>query len=148
MTTEDTNEDKVKESADSNPAPFNPDEETVTDAWEGVFLHTNWGYNQTNIEFARIIDVSDTGKTVVARRVVAERVDTSKASEHLRPKAEQFGDEFRLHVRNAGGDPVFRGTYPTCSDGEMDGPTRRGSFFPFGNSKGHSIRQTTPNHGH
>lgn len=127
---------------------FDPDEETVTDVWEGAFLMDSWGYNQTNVYFAQIIEVSDTGKTVLARRVNAERVDTSKGSEHLRPNAERFGDKFRLHVRASRDDPIFRGSYPTTADADMDKGTHMGTFTPFSNKAGKTVRQTAPNYGH
>jgi hypothetical protein len=130
-------------------ATFDADAETVTDAWEGAYISASWGYNQTNVELAQIVAVSDTGKTVLARFVAAERVGHGRTSEQLRPTAEQYGDEFRLHVRDGiKGDPRFRGSYPLGSDGDMDGPTRRGSFYSFDNDPEHSIRQTAPNHGH
>jgi hypothetical protein len=136
---------------DSEQAPtFNADAETVTEAWEGVFLSTSWGYGQTNTELAQIVEVSETGKTVLARLVTAERVAHDRANEYLRPNAEQYGDEFRLHVRNSHGDagnPVFRGSYPYIN-GDTDDGTRRDSFRPFDNTPENSIRQTAPNHGH
>jgi hypothetical protein len=98
---------------------FDPTAETVTDAWAGAFIHTNWGYGQTNVEFAQIIDVSESGKTVLARRVTAEQVGHGKTTDELRPTPEQFGDEFRLHVRNTRGNPAED-----------------------------TVRQTAPNHGH
>jgi len=94
--------------------------------------------------------VSESGKTVLARFVTAERVDHGRTSEQLRPTANQYGDEFRLHVRDGiKDDPRFRGSYPLSNDGDMDdGPTRRGSFYPFDNSPENSIHQTATNHGH
>ncbi|WP_435078976.1 hypothetical protein [Halococcus sp. AFM35] len=137
-----------EDGGDTDPT-FNPDEETVTDAWEGAFLSASWGYNQTNVELAQIVAVSDSGKTVLARFVTAERVGHGRTSEQLRPTAEQYGDEFRLHVRDGiDGDPRFRGSYPLGNDGDMDGPTRRGSFYPWSNDPETSIRQTATNHGH
>lgn len=111
---------------------FDRDAETVTDAWLGEFISSSWGYGQTNVEFAVITDVSDSGKTVLAQRVGAERVDSAKGSESVRPAGDPFGDEFRLHVRAGAREdrPSFRGTYPTGSDGDMDGPTRRGWLSP------------------
>jgi hypothetical protein len=106
------------------------------------------GYNQTNVELARIVEVSDTGKTVLARFVTAERVGHGRTSEQLRPSAEQYGEEFRLQVRSVRDEPMFRGSYPLSNDGDMDGPTRRGSFYPFDNDPENSIRQTATNHGH
>jgi uncharacterized Zn ribbon protein len=126
---------------------FDPTAETVTDAWEGAFIHTNWGYGQTNIEFAQIIDVSESGKTVLARRVTAEQVGHGKTTDELRPTPEQFGDEFRLHVRNTRGNPAFRGSYPYIN-GDMDEGTRLDTFLPFGNPTEDTVRQTAPNHGH
>ena len=135
---------------------FDADAETVTDAWEGVFLYTSWGYGQTNTNFAQIVDVSDSGKTVLCRRVAAEVVETGHGSESVRPDADQFGPEFRLHVRNSAGDVAFRGSYPyiytECQqydDGEIDAPsTRKGSFGVFQNTPGKTVHQTAPGYKH
>jgi hypothetical protein len=129
---------------------FDPDAETVTDAWEGAYISTNWGYGQTNVELGQIVAVSDSGKTVLARLVGAERVGHGRTSKQLRPTANQYGDKFRLHVRSGGdSDPMFRGSYPLGSDGDMDdGPTRRGWFSPFDNDPENSIRATRTGFGH
>jgi hypothetical protein len=126
---------------------FDPDAETVTDAWNGAFIHTSWGYDQTNVAFSQIIDVSDSGKTVLARLVTAETVEHTTGSEHLRPTAEQYGDEFRLHVRNTRGSPTFRGSYPYIN-GDMDDGTRLDSFRPFDDTPENTVRQTAPHHRH
>ena len=126
---------------------FDADAETVTDAWTGAFIYTSWGYGQTNVEMAQIVDVSASGKTVKARLVVPERVSTERTSESVRPSAEQYGDEFRLYVRACRDDPAFRGSYPYIN-GEMDGGTRMDSFLPFSNTADHSVHQTAPNCGH
>ncbi|EMA54856.1 hypothetical protein [Halococcus salifodinae] len=134
---------------DDEDSTFDADAETVTEAWEGAYISASWGYNQTNVELAQIVEVSESGKTVLARFVTAERVDHGRTSEQLRPTAEQYGDEFRLHVRDGiDGNPYFRGSYPLGNDGDMDGPTRRGSFYPWSNDPESSIRQTATNHGH
>jgi hypothetical protein len=127
---------------------FDADAETVTEAWEGAYIQASWGYNQTNVELAQIVEVSDSGKTVLARFVAAERVGHGRTSKQLQPTAEQYGDEFRLHVRSPSDDPAFRGTYPLGSDGDMDGPTRRGTFYLFDNRAEKSIRETTTGFGH
>jgi len=143
-------DDTDSEDSDDADPTFDADEETVTDAWEGAFISASWGYGQTNVELAQIVEVSESGKTVLARFVTAERVDHGRTSEQLRPTANQYGDEFRLHVRDGiKDDPRFRGSYPLSNDGDMDdGPTRRGSFYPFDNSPENSIHQTATNHGH
>jgi hypothetical protein len=141
--------DSTDEDGDDADPTFDPDEETVTDAWEGAYISASWGYNQTNVELAQIVEVSDSGKTVLARFVTAERVGHGRTSEQLRPTADQYGDEFRLHVRDGiNDDPRFRGSYPLSNDGDMNGPTRRGSFYPWSNDPENSIRQTATNHGH
>jgi hypothetical protein len=154
---DDTNDedDDHAEQPDESPeenedTTFDPDAETVTDAWEGAFLSASWGYDQTNVELAQIVEVSGSGKTVLARLVGAERVGHGRTSKQLRPTANQYGDEFRLHVRSGGdSDPMFRGSYPLGSDGDMDdGPTRRGWFSPFDNDPENSIRATATNYGH
>jgi hypothetical protein len=147
---DDSRDDEADESADEGEdTTFDPDAETVTDAWEGAFISASWGYEQTNVELAQIVEVSGSGKTIVARMVVAERVSHGRNSTQIRPTAEQYGDKFRLHVRSVRGDPAFRGSYPLSNDGDMDnGPTRRESFYPFDNDPENSIRRTATNHGH
>jgi hypothetical protein len=146
----DDRDDEADESPDEGEdTTFDPDAETVTEAWEGAFITASWGYDQTNVELAQIVEVSGSGKTVLARMVVAERVGHGRNNTQLRPTAEQYGDEFRLHVRSPNGKPAFRGTYPLSNDGDMDdGPTRRESFYPFDNDPENSVRRTAINHGH
>jgi hypothetical protein len=146
---EDGDDDSSNDEGDDADPTFDADAETVTEAWEGAYLSASWGYNQTNVELAQIVDMSDSGKTVLARFVAAERVEHGRTSEQLRPTAEQYGDEFRLHVRDGiDGNPRFRGSYPLGNDGDMNGPTRRGSFYPWNNDPENSIRQIATNHGH
>jgi hypothetical protein len=128
-------------------AHFDPNAETVSEAWEGAFIHESWGYGQTNNDFAQIVEVSDTGKTVLARLVRAEAVDEHKTSRSVRPTADQYGEEFRLHVRAPGGDPAFRGSYPYI-DGDSDNGTRKGHFRPFGDTAGKTVPETRSGCGH
>lgn len=130
-------------------AAWNAEEETVTEDWEGVFLHTSWGYGQTNVEMAQITEVSSTGKTVKARMVSAEKVENDgHGSDRMRPTAEQYGDEFRLQVREMSRDePVFRGSYPFI-DGDMDNGTRLGNLYVFDNSPGETVHQTAHGYRH
>lgn len=133
----------------AEPPEFDAEAETVSDAWEGVYLYTSWGYGQTNVNLAQIVDVSGSGKTVLARMVRAEVADRGRGSEQLRPTADQYGDEFRLHVRHYGGDgpPSFRGSYPYI-DGEKSTGTRMGSFGVWSNEPGASVHQTPHSHRH
>lgn len=136
---------EVEEGADHQ--QFDPDAETVTDQWEGRYLYTSWGYDQTNVGIARVVSVSGTGKTVVCRLVSKETVSCGNGSQSVRPTSETYGDEFRLHVRNSGGDPAFRGSYPYVN-GDKDDGTRRGWFYPWSRKAGDTIHQTAPGYGH
>ena len=126
---------------------FDADAQTIGDIWTGTFIYTSWGYGQTNVELAQITEVSATGKTVKARLVTPAIVTRSRGSESLRPTGEQYGDEFRLYVRNSGGKPVFRGSYPYIN-GEMDEGTRKDSFLPFKTVAGYTVHQTPTGYGH
>jgi len=134
-------------------ANYDPDAETVTDAWVGVFIDCSWGYNQTQRNYAQIVEVSGTGKTVVCRRVGADVVDRpNKTTEHVVPTAEHVGPEFRLHVRAFSDDrPSFKGSYPyiwsEVADGEDDPSTRMGLFTPC-DKHAEPDYQTAPNAGH
>jgi hypothetical protein len=132
----------------TNPT-WNPDAETVSDEWEGVFLHSSWGYGQTNTEMAQIVDVSDTGKTVKARMVRKEKVENDgHGSDRMRPTAEQYGEEFRLQVRSMGRDePVFRGSYPFI-DGTKDGGTRLDNLYVMDNDPEATVHQTANGYKH
>ena len=128
---------------------FDAEAETVTDAWVGVFLHTSWGYGQTNVEMAQITEVSDTGKTVKARMVKGEVANRSKGSEGVRPTAQQYGDEFRLQVRSNYKDeePIFRGSYPYI-DGTKETGTRLGNLYVMDNGEGATVHQTAHGYKH
>jgi len=128
---------------------FDPEAETVTDAWEGVYLHSNWGYGQTNVEMAQITEVSDSGKTVKARMVKKEKVkNDGHGSDRMRPSAEQYGEEFRLQVRSMGRDePVFRGSYPYI-DGTKEGGTRLDNLYVMDNEPGSTVHQTAHGYKH
>jgi len=119
---------------------------------EGNFLYTSWGYNQTNREFAKIVDISDTRKTVLCRRVPSRTLEGSnRRDKKVMPKDEPYGEEFCLHVRESsrGDKPedkyYLTGTYPTViRDGETQA-TRKGNLY-FWNKT--SARETRPGMGH
>ena len=94
-------------------------------------LHTSWGYDMTMNDFCKVLEVSKTGKTVKVRMVVTVTNggehypgSTGKAS----AGSKMVGPEFRLHVRNYGGDSqYFVGSYPFMADHDSNSK-RRGSF--------------------
>ena len=114
---------------------------------EGDFIYTSWGYDQTNVEFAKIVSVSDTGKTVKAVRVPGRRVDkeSGKGNMYVEPvdsrQTEAHGDEvleeFRLQVR----DGFLVGSYPLSKNDS----TRKGNWYKY---EGKPRRETAPGFGH
>jgi len=127
-------------------AAFDADAGTVTDEWAGAFIYTSWGYGQTNVNFAQIVEVSDSGKTVLARMVTADVDTRSNGSEGVLPEGEQYGESFRLHVRGSERGASFRGSYPYI-DGDPESGERLDSFIPVAEA-GESIHRTPTNHGH
>lgn len=95
----------------------------------GQYLYASWGYDQTNIDFIKVVSVSPTGKTATCMRARGVRLDaeSGRGYDALVP-GEPFGLEFRLCVRDVGTDKILRGKYPFCGDAD---PTalRMGSFY-------------------
>jgi len=94
---------------------------------KGDIFYESWGYDQTNIDFCIVEQLSPTGKTVLCRMMSQKLVETT---DKLAPMAEYvmpdkpFGELFRLHVRTRfNGDPSLVGKYPYCK-----GDTRPGYF--------------------
>lgn len=120
--------------------------EAVGQEWVGECLYSSWGYGQTNVEFARIVEVSDSGKTVVAQMCEAEVTDRGEGSEQLAPTGETYGDEFRLHVRTSDRGVSFRGSYPYI-DGDTEKGTRLDSLGWFSGAS-ESVHQTPHGYRH
>ena len=96
----------------------------------GLILHTSWGYDQTNNEYAQIVKISPTGKTVMCRMMRTQVVKENGYSREIVP-FEAYGPEFRLHVRKYGVSPriYFVGQFPYCIDSQGNGKdTMSGSF--------------------
>lgn len=128
---------------------FDAESETVTNDWEGVYLYSSWGYGQTNVEFAQIVDVSDSGKTVLCKMVQGNVEDRGHGSDSMAPSAEQYGEEFRMHVRarHNGEEPMFRGSYPYI-DGTKEQGTRKGNLYVFDNTPGKTVHKTSHGYKH
>ena len=84
----------------------------------GDIFYASWGYDQTNIDFVKVIGISQTGKTVTCRRVEEIIVDNDAGfmAEMIKP-GNEFGDIFRLKIdRRDGHETTLRGSYPFCHD--------------------------------
>ena len=84
----------------------------------GDIFYSHWGYDQTNTEFMKVIEVSKSGKTVKCQMCSKKRVDigsTDITSDHCIP-TETFGVVFRMHVKVWHDEVTLRGSYPFCQN--------------------------------
>jgi hypothetical protein len=77
----------------------------------GDIFYESWGYDQTNIDFCQVVEVSKTSKTAKCRMMTQE-VDHAAGwlCEYVKP-GHAFGVTFRLRVK---GTDDLRGSYPFC----------------------------------
>lgn len=75
----------------------------VPDYKVGDILHTNWGYDQTNVEYFEIVDIK--GKYAVLRELAQERTETAWAQGNCVPLPGNYltpryqGDDAGLPIR-------------------------------------------------
>jgi hypothetical protein len=103
-----------------------------------IFYHS-WGYDQTNIDFVQVVDMSPSGKTAICRMM--GKKDHSFG--HVLPDS-VHGQSFKLRVRESqyNGETEHRlvGSYPFCGNSTM-----RGYFSPW---NGKPVFETPPGYGH
>lgn len=58
----------------------------------GDFFEESWGYDQTNVTFYQVVDISATGKTVKLRRVRCSVVESRQYDDLLAPIANEFSE--------------------------------------------------------
>lgn len=108
-------------------------------------FYTNWGYDQTQYDFIKVISVSKTGKTAICKRVKVEIVKAHRTQDEVKPNGKAFGDTFRMQVRH--GDEIsLRGSYPFIYDGKVSRGTRLDSFFKWDGER--AFWETNPMFGH
>lgn len=111
-------------------------EEFAKSLEKGQYFRHSWGYDQTNIDFLVIVEVSPTRKSVLCRMVNHKHVGVAGTEEAIKP-GEPTGDTFRLKVA----DGCLRGSYPYCGDS-----FHRGWFFRIGAND--VSYETMPQFGH
>lgn len=118
----------------------------------GDVFYESWGYDQTNIDFAQVIRISPTGKTVLCRMMGSQRA----TPETVEP-TEQFGVEFRLKIDhwidNEGHDrrTYLRGSYPYCQQPNHPSENQRVSMrgpVSFSRYEGKPVYETPAGMGH
>jgi len=71
-------------------------EEKQREIKPGVILYTNWGYDQTNVEFFKVVRINGK-KFFTVRELETEKVETGFMSGKKRPKNTFKGDEQRAY---------------------------------------------------
>jgi len=71
---------------------------------KGDYLYDSWGYDQTNVDFCRVISISPTGKTVTCRMVRKRHIE----EDEVVPTTNMVGPTFRLKIKGE----YLRGSYP------------------------------------
>lgn len=95
----------------------------------GDILYTSWGYDQTNVEFYQVVDVTASGKSIKVREIAAESSDpvSHGMADHVLAIADEFiSDEVltrrvsvhdSISIKNSitawpwGGEPKYRSWY-------------------------------------
>jgi len=88
-------------------------QEVVKPVKAGQIYYASWGYDQTNIEFAKVLKVSPTGKTVICVMMSQKIVEhTGFMAETVIPDKE-YGKPFRLRIKGPmSGNYYLKGSYP------------------------------------
>jgi len=91
----------------------------------GSHLYTTWGYDQTNVDFVKVIDISKTGKTLKCKMASRKYLEVEDAAPHeVVVPGEAYGETFSLRVRESkDGKLTIVGSYPFAR-----GAKRRGYF--------------------
>lgn len=81
----------------------------------GMFFYESWGYDQTNIDYLEVMQISPTRKTVMCRMIGKHRdyAEGTATSDKVTPDNSYRGPSlFRLKVSSFHGEITLRGSYP------------------------------------
>jgi hypothetical protein len=114
----------------------------------GDIFYASWGYDQTNIDFMKVISVSPSGKTVICQMLSKKYVEQNGPSGDRVVPGEPFGITFRMQVRPGSkfnnSSVSLVGSYPYVQ-GEYGASMHRKMVFPYA---GRSMYQTDSMFGH
>jgi len=83
----------------------------------GDIFYTSYGYDMTINHYVKIVSVSPTKKTVMARMLKVEiKDDNGQGSGTSNPTNEEIGEAFRLSVRVWNDAVHLVGKYPFCAE--------------------------------
>ena len=90
----------------------------MTELKPNDILYTSWGYDQTNIDFIKVKELSKTGKTVKAVRIAQkiEKVNEFMSENVLPDPNNELSKPFQLKVSTYKDKPELRGSYIFCHD--------------------------------
>jgi len=82
----------------------------------GAIFYASWGYEQTNIDFLKVVALTKSGKTAICRMMGEKIVSTeglAPLAEYIVPDGE-YGETFRLRVKwsDYSKGPYLVGSYP------------------------------------
>lgn len=96
---------------------------------KGEILSCCWGYDMTINNYAKVIEVSATGKTVKCRmlnKIMNEGVHHGMGDGRAKAGSDENGPEFRLMVR---GEDSFIGSYPFIARADKEDCSYRRGYF-------------------
>jgi hypothetical protein len=81
----------------------------------GDFFYEMWGYDQTNIDYLEVMEISPTRKTVMCRMVGKKTVESMQQGDKKAPDNSYRGPTlFRMKVSAFRDGITLRGEYPFC----------------------------------
>lgn len=96
----------------------------------GQIFYESWGYEQTNIDFVKVVGFTKSGKSAICRMMSETITSTeglSSMAEYVVPDQE-YGESFKLRVRKSAcnDNPLLVGSYPYS-----EGDRKLGYFYPW-----------------
>lgn len=74
----------------------------------GDIFVSEWGYDQTNVDYYEVVGLTPSGKSVRVRKVAKTTVGSTGYSDSVVPrKGEYVGKEMTKRLRNGYGGPAF-----------------------------------------
>ena len=81
----------------------------------GMFFYESWGYDQTNIDYLEVMEISPTRKTVLCRMVGKKTTESHAQGDSVAPDNSYRGPTlFRMKVSAFRDSITLRGEYPFC----------------------------------
>ena len=84
-------------------------DDMTTTVKTGDIFSSSWGYDQTNVVFYQVVDLTPSGKSARVCRVAQDVVEEGDGWEMVAPLIDEFtGAPFTKRIGDAGGTPCLR----------------------------------------